>query len=125
MFVPGRWVVVVLGVLSVLVALGRRLWRVRAWCFIAAFTVVGLVTMLIAWHGDAQEVTRHMVEGDVEARLGVLLSLVFVALAPKPGRATGEEAGLESGAQRSTPRINPLVGTPVPAVTTTCSVPAT
>jgi hypothetical protein len=124
-FVPGRWVVVALGVLSVIVALGRRLWRERAWCFIAAFAVVGLVTMLIAWHGDAQEVTRHMVEGDVEARLGVLLSLVFVVLAPTPGRATGEEAGEEAGAQRSTPRINPLVGTPVPAVTTTCSVPST
>jgi hypothetical protein len=123
-FVPDKWIVMALGLLSVIVASGRGLWRARPWRYFVAFSVVGLLTMLIAWHGDGQEVTRHMVEGNVEVRLGVLLSVVFVVLVPTP-RARPVEEPVAVRAQRSTPRIKPLVGTPVPAVTTTCSVPST
>jgi hypothetical protein len=42
---------------------------------------------------------------------------------PRPRRLSLKEMNVE--AQRSTPRTRPLVGTPVPAVTTTCSSPAT
>jgi hypothetical protein len=34
-------------------------------------------SMLVAWHGDGQEVTRHTIEGLTEVRLGVWILLVI------------------------------------------------
>jgi len=79
---PGKVVVALEAVLAVVVALTRGLDRDRVWRFTVAFAVVGLLTMLVAWHGDGQEVTRHMVEGSVEVRLGVLLALLVALLVP-------------------------------------------
>jgi hypothetical protein len=76
-FTPDKFVVMVLAVGALLVASARRFLRRREWLLIAAFGVFGLFSMLLAWHGEGQEVTRHMVEGDVEVRLGVLLALLF------------------------------------------------
>src|SRR6202035_3380493 len=52
----------------------RAIWGVG---IIAAF---GPVAMLLAWQGDGQEVTRHMVEGSIEMRLGILLVLLIATL---------------------------------------------
>jgi len=92
-FAPGRVVVLLEAVLAAGVAIARRLWKDRTWRFLVAFTVVGLLTMLIAWHGDGQEVTRHMVEGDVEARLGVLVCLLYAALVPARPATAGNDTG--------------------------------
>ena len=43
---------------------------------------IGVLAMLVAWHGDGQETTRHTIEGLVELRLGVWLALVVAALGP-------------------------------------------
>ena len=34
--------------------------------------------MLIAWHGDGMEVTRHASVGNVQVRLGVLILLLML-----------------------------------------------
>ena len=70
-------------ILMVAAAIGFAFWRRKRsnelWA-IAVLAALGPVSMLIAWQGEAQEVTRHMVEGSVEARLGILLLLVVSAL---------------------------------------------
>lgn len=79
-FVPGHGIVLIEAGVALLVAAIRRVWVRQEWRFLAAFAFVGVLSMLVAWHGDAEEVTRHMVEGDVEARLGVLLCLLMAVL---------------------------------------------
>ena len=67
-------------------------WRTPPWRVVVVLTLVGMAGMLVAWHGDGQEVTRHTVEGFTEVRLGVwilfavgLLSLpVFDGSPPSP-----------------------------------------
>ena len=46
-------------------------WRTAPWRTLVVLTLVGGAAMLVAWHGDGQEVTRHTVEGFVQVRLGV------------------------------------------------------
>ena len=84
MFVPDYLIVLVLAALALVIAAERHTWLRREWRFLAVFVLVGLLSMLIAWHGEGQEVTRHMVEGDVEARLGVLLALLVALFADPP-----------------------------------------
>ena len=79
-FTPDKVVVIVLAVCALLIASARGVLRRREWILMAAFAVFGLIAMLLAWHGEGQEVTRHMVEGDVEVRLGVLLALLVGVL---------------------------------------------
>ena len=38
---------------------------------------LGLIAMLVAWHGDGQEVTRHTVEGFAQLRACVLILLIM------------------------------------------------
>jgi hypothetical protein len=74
-------------ILIVAAAVGFAAWRRERlnelWA-IAVLAALGPISMLIAWQGEAQEVTRHMVEGSVEARLGILLLLVVAALGATP-----------------------------------------
>jgi hypothetical protein len=76
----------------VLIAIGlfcvfeRRLGRSPVLIGLAVLGALGPVSMFIAWHGESQEVTRHMVEGSVETRLAVLLFLLVAAFGPT-GRA--------------------------------------
>jgi hypothetical protein len=46
-------------------------WRTGPWRMVVVLTLVGMAGMLVAWHGDGQEVTRHTVEGFAQVRLGV------------------------------------------------------
>jgi hypothetical protein len=48
------------------------------WAVIALLGALGLAHMLIAWHGDGMETTRHASVGNVQVRLGVLLLLVLL-----------------------------------------------
>ncbi len=83
-FAPNRFVVITLALLGLAIGTGRRILRRSEWRFLIAFVVVGLFSMLLAWHGEGMEVTRHMVEGDVEVRLGVLLLLLLAVLGKAP-----------------------------------------
>jgi hypothetical protein len=81
-FVPNHVVVIFLAAAALVLVSARRRWRPPEWRFLVAFTAIGLVSMLLAWHGDGEEVTRHMVEGNVEVRLGVLVLLLVAVLGP-------------------------------------------
>jgi hypothetical protein len=83
-FAPNRGVEIFLGFLALAIAAQRDVRRRREWRFLVAFVLVGLLSMLVAWHGEGQEVTRHMVEGNVESRLGVLLCLLLALLGDRP-----------------------------------------
>ena len=56
--------------------------------------VLGLVHMLVAWHGDGMETTRHASVGNVQARLGVVV-LVLLAGAELVGRGRPRDAVTE------------------------------
>ena len=64
---PGPW-----GELATLaIALGfawRRSVRRRELWILLLLGALGPVSMLLAWQGDGQEVTRHMVEGSTQTR---------------------------------------------------------
>ncbi len=57
---------------AVALAAWRETWRSRAWQGLAALALLGLLTMLIAWQAEGQEVARHTLEGSVQVRLAVL-----------------------------------------------------
>jgi hypothetical protein len=85
-FFPG-WVIEVLGgiVAAILIFLRRQM-RSAEVRVLAALGFAGVIALLIAWHGDSQEVTRHTVEGNVEARLSVLLLLLLGILGTRLAR---------------------------------------
>jgi len=96
-FAPNRFVVMTLVLLGLAIGAGRSAWRRREWRFFIVFVAVGLFSMFLAWHGEGMEVTRHMVEGDVEVRLGALLLFLLAVLGEAPS-AQGGETG-SSGAE--------------------------
>ena len=59
---------------------GSQLGQARrpVWTAVALLGALGLVHMLIAWHGDGMEVTRHASVGNVQVRLGVLILLLML-----------------------------------------------
>jgi len=57
------------------------------WAVIALLGALGLVHMVIAWHGDGMEATRHASVGNVQVRLGVLLMLVLLIDGRQPASA--------------------------------------
>ncbi len=89
----------VLSAVALYLGIVSEAWRTRPWRVLVVLTLVGMAGMLVAWHGDGQETTRHTIEGFAEVRLGVwllfalgLLSLpIFDRVAPgrravRPGR---------------------------------------
>jgi hypothetical protein len=81
-------------------------WRDGVWRMMLVFTGIGVVAMLVAWHGDGQEVTRHTVEGLAQLRLGlwIIILLWFLESAPagsdhpEPAAVGGQEETGERGA---------------------------
>ncbi len=59
-------------------------WRDGVWRMMLMFSAIGVLAMLVAWHGDGQEVTRHTVEGLAQLRLGlwIVILLWFLESAP-------------------------------------------
>jgi len=76
---PGLWGELLILAIALFFATRRSMWR-RAFWVVAVLAALGPVAMLIAWQGEAQEVTRHMVVGSVETRLAVLLLLLIAVL---------------------------------------------
>jgi hypothetical protein len=67
----------IMSVLAGYLAALSEVWREPSWRVVAALTIVGILAMLVSWHGDGQEVTRHTVEGAAELRLGVWILVLF------------------------------------------------
>jgi hypothetical protein len=67
-------------------------WRERGPWVVVGLGVVGVVSMLVAWQGDGQEVARHTVEGFAEVRVCVLI-LAIVGVLGGPGRRDRSSAG--------------------------------
>jgi hypothetical protein len=74
------------------------------WSLIALLGALGLVHMLIAWHGDGMEATRHASVGNVQVRLGVLLLLVLLL---DGRRQASVEAAAEAVADQPLVSISP------------------
>jgi hypothetical protein len=74
---PPPVVLAIMSALAVSLAVSSGLWRERTWRAVAVLTLLGLSAILVSWHGDGQEVTRHTVEGAVELRLGVWILLLL------------------------------------------------
>jgi hypothetical protein len=55
-----------------------RVWRRREWQIVALIGALGVPHLLIAWHGDGMEVTRHASVANLQLRLGVIIGLVLV-----------------------------------------------
>ncbi len=96
-FPPWPWVLAV-ALLAVAVTVARRRWATTwpvVWWVTVGWGLVGLVHLLAAWHGDAQEVTRHVLLADVQVRLAVLLAVGWAVDAlgrPAAVSATGPPA---------------------------------
>lgn len=95
LFTPNRGVELLLALAALVAAGVRRTWRLPHWRFTALFALTGLWSMLLSWHGEGMEVTRHMVEGNVEARLGVLLALLIALISSRPDAASSGARGEE------------------------------
>jgi hypothetical protein len=80
-------------------ATGR--WRLHEWQMIVLLGVLGLLHMLIAWHGDGMEVTRHAAIGNVQARLAVILALGL--LLPRAEEDAAQPCSESGTAERSRP----------------------
>ncbi len=81
-FVPNRFVVLAAAVFACALAIRRHRRGDPARRLLVGVGIFGLIAMLMAWHGDGQEVTRHILEGDVEVRLAVLtIAMLEVAFA--------------------------------------------
>ena len=76
-FWPPLLGLVFLAALAASLGYPKQVRRRRPWQIMAAFTVIGVGSMLVAWHGDGQEVTRHTVEGLAEVRLGIWILLII------------------------------------------------
>lgn len=70
------WYAMAIAVFALLIAILAGVTRTREWQLAVLLTATGAASVLAAWHGDGQEVTRHTVEGDVQLRLGLLIALL-------------------------------------------------
>ena len=62
----------------------RGRWTDRAIWAVSVLAFIGIPAMLIAWNSDAQEVTRHTIEGLAELRLGILVALLVAVFGCTP-----------------------------------------
>ncbi len=103
----------VLSALALYLGIVAEAWRSRPWCMVGVLTLVGVAAMLVAWHGDAQEVTRHTVEGFTQVRLGVWILLTLGVLGRM--RPVPRGPARDTGTDRPAPGRS---GTPQPPATT-------
>jgi hypothetical protein len=79
---PSWWWVIDATVAACWLAPVRRLLRNRDVRVVAVLGLLALPALDIAWHGDGQEVTRHMIEAYVQLRLAVVILLIVGSLLP-------------------------------------------
>ena len=87
---PPLIALVALATVAALVSVVSGAWRDGVWRMVLALTIIGILSMLVAWQGDGQEVTRHTVEGFAELRLGIWIVILLWFLGappPRPGDA--------------------------------------
>jgi hypothetical protein len=89
---PPWWVVLLEAVAAVGGAVWLRRWRLPEWQITALLAAIGLAHMLIAWHGDGMETTRHAAIGNVQVRLAALV--VLGMLLPRWESARSATAGV-------------------------------
>lgn len=90
MFPKGR-IVVAEAILAAMLIVGKRRLRLAEVRALIMMGIVGLFSILTAWHGDGMEVARHTIEGNIQVRLAVLLALIFCLLW-SPGNTVGTES---------------------------------
>jgi hypothetical protein len=81
-FDPGPWWVAAAIAVAIAIGVARAVWRRRWWRMLALLGGLGLLEMLVAWHGDGTETARHGIVGSVAVRLAVVILVVAGALAP-------------------------------------------
>jgi hypothetical protein len=72
---PPWWAVLIAAAGAVVGAAATGRWRGPEWQMVVLLGGLGVAHMLVAWHGDGMEVTRHASIGNVQTRLAVLLAL--------------------------------------------------
>ena len=77
---PAWWWMLPMSVVAIAAAVVGGRWRRRSWLAVVMLAGLGLVTMLIAWNGDGQEVTRHTIEGFAELHVCVLIAVTLSVL---------------------------------------------
>jgi hypothetical protein len=87
---PAWWWLLPLTVIGLGTAAVRGGWRERSFQAVVMLGALGIFTMLVAWHGDGQEVTRHTIEGFAELRTSVLILAVVGVLRIVPPRRRPE-----------------------------------
>ena len=73
---PSAFVVILLAAFGCAVGVCARLHRRAWWWMVVAFGAIGVVHMLVAWHGDGMETTRHVSVANAQTRLCVLVAVV-------------------------------------------------
>ena len=76
---PHAAFVAIVGIGALMIGLASDLRRRAWWWFVVAVGTLGAANMLIAWHGDGMETTRHVSVGNVQLRLAVIVLVVFAA----------------------------------------------
>jgi hypothetical protein len=83
---PAWWWMLPMTVVAVGAAAVTRTWRENSWRAVMVLGAVGIVTILVAWNGDGEEVARHTVEGLAEVHLCVLIAATVGVLTVIPRR---------------------------------------
>ena len=99
----------VLSALTLYLGIVSEAWRSAPWRMAVVLTLVGWPAMLVAWHGDGQEVTRHTVEGFAAGPAGGVAPLRHRPPGPAPRRAgcpTATEAAAPGDLPDGTPRLD-------------------
>jgi hypothetical protein len=68
--------------------------RRLVWVVVVLLGALGLAHMLIAWHGDGMEVTRHASVGNVQVRVGVLVLLLMLLDGRRPAPEVQPEVSI-------------------------------
>ena len=82
---PAWWWLLPMTVVAAVAAAVTGTWRDRSWQAAVVLGVLGIFTMLVAWHGDGEEVARHTIEGFAEVRVGVLVAATVAVLRIRTG----------------------------------------
>jgi hypothetical protein len=107
-FDPGPWWVLAGIVVAIAIGVGRRVWRRSWWRSVAVLGALGIAEMLVSWHGDGTEATRHGIVGSVTVRLAVLILIVGGATCASPRRPFRARAELQ-GQHDAAPGYAPAV----------------
>jgi hypothetical protein len=113
---PAWWWLLPMSVAAVATAAFRRRWRERSWLAVVMLAALGLFTMVVAWNGDGQEVTRHTIEGFAELRVCVLIAVTVgvLGLAEVPAPGAPAEAAAEADGRTTEQDVEGRNGGPGP-----------